>query len=139
MVKDRVYVVFGIICKTISKMPVHCTSHHHHQLGFSTPTPIKDSGGVCFQGLLGVGTKKVPLRDFLTKQEGLLGTKGCFLGLNEEDSQGEYFLGLFRTFPTMPLHAPIAPLSHGVVWLLFFCILAVTWSFNNSREGLATF
>ena len=29
-----------------SKMPVHCTTHHHHQLGFfSTPTPIKDSGG----------------------------------------------------------------------------------------------
>ena len=30
-----------------SKMPVHCTAHHHHQLGFfSTPTPIKDSGAV---------------------------------------------------------------------------------------------
>ena len=30
----------------ISKMPVHCTEHHHHQLGFfSTPTPIKDSVG----------------------------------------------------------------------------------------------
>ena len=29
-----------------SKMPVHCTAHHHHQLGFfSTPTPIKDSVG----------------------------------------------------------------------------------------------
>ena len=29
-----------------SKMPVHCTAHHHHQLGFfSTPTPIKDSFG----------------------------------------------------------------------------------------------
>ena len=29
-----------------SKMPVHCTTHHHHQLGFfSTPTPIKDSVG----------------------------------------------------------------------------------------------
>ena len=28
------------------KMPVHCTAHHHHQLGFfSTPTPIKDSVG----------------------------------------------------------------------------------------------
>ena len=27
-------------------MPVHCTAHHHHQLGFfSTPTPIKDSVG----------------------------------------------------------------------------------------------
>ena len=26
-----------------SKMPVHCTAHHHHQLDFfSTPTPIKD-------------------------------------------------------------------------------------------------
>ena len=25
-----------------SKMPVHCTAHHHHQLVFfSTPTPIK--------------------------------------------------------------------------------------------------
>ena len=46
MVKDRFYVVFGIICKKISKMPVHCTEHHHHQLGFfSTPTPIKDSVG----------------------------------------------------------------------------------------------
>ena len=30
----------------LSKMPVHCTAHHHHQLGFvSTPTPIKDSVG----------------------------------------------------------------------------------------------
>ena len=29
-----------------SKMPVHCTTHHHHQLSFfSTPTPIKDSVG----------------------------------------------------------------------------------------------
>ena len=29
-----------------SKMPVHCTAHHHHQLGFfSTRTPIKDSVG----------------------------------------------------------------------------------------------
>ena len=29
-----------------SKMPVHCTAHHHHQLRFfSTPTPIKDSVG----------------------------------------------------------------------------------------------
>ena len=29
-----------------SKMPVHCTAHHHHQLGFfSTPAPIKDSVG----------------------------------------------------------------------------------------------
>ena len=46
MVKDRVYVVFGIICKKNSKMPVHCTAHHHHQLGFlSTPTPIEDSVG----------------------------------------------------------------------------------------------
>ena len=44
MVKDRVYVVFGIICKKFSKMPVHCMTHHHHQLSFfSTPTPIKDS------------------------------------------------------------------------------------------------
>ena len=45
MVKDHVYVVFGIICKKkFSKMPVHCTAHHHNQLGFfSTPTPIKDS------------------------------------------------------------------------------------------------
>ena len=43
MVKDRVYVVFGIICKKISKIPVHCMAHHHHQLSFfSTPTPIKD-------------------------------------------------------------------------------------------------
>ena len=46
MVKDRVYVAFGIICKKISKVPVHCTAHHHHQLGFfSTPTPIKESVG----------------------------------------------------------------------------------------------
>ena len=29
-----------------SKMPMHCTAHHLHQLGFfSTPTPIKDSVG----------------------------------------------------------------------------------------------
>ena len=29
-----------------SKMLVHCTTHHHHQLVFfSTPTPIKDSVG----------------------------------------------------------------------------------------------
>ena len=29
-----------------SKIPVHCTAHHHHELGFfSTPTPIKDSVG----------------------------------------------------------------------------------------------
>ena len=29
-----------------SKMPVHCTAHHHHQLSFfSTPTPIKDLVG----------------------------------------------------------------------------------------------
>ena len=29
-----------------SKMPVHCTTHNHHQLGFfSAPTPIKDSFG----------------------------------------------------------------------------------------------
>lgn len=29
-----------------SKMAVHCTAHHHHQLGFfSTHTPIKDSVG----------------------------------------------------------------------------------------------
>ena len=29
-----------------SKMLVHCTAHHHHELGFfSTPTPIKDSVG----------------------------------------------------------------------------------------------
>ena len=29
-----------------SKMLVHCTAHHHHQLGFfSTPTPIKESVG----------------------------------------------------------------------------------------------
>ena len=46
MVKDCAYVVFGIICKKIIKMPVHCTTHHHQQLGFfSTPTPIKDSVG----------------------------------------------------------------------------------------------
>jgi hypothetical protein len=35
--------------KKNSKMPVHCTAHHHHQLGFfSTPTPITDSGAVWF-------------------------------------------------------------------------------------------
>ena len=46
VLKDRVHVVFGIICEKISKMLVHCTAHHHHQLGFfSTPTPIKDSLG----------------------------------------------------------------------------------------------
>ena len=46
MLKDRVYMVFGIICKKNIKMHVHCTTHHHHQLGFSsTPTPIKDSVG----------------------------------------------------------------------------------------------
>ena len=46
VLKDHVYVVFGIICKKNSKMPVHCTAHHHHQLGFfSTPTPIKESVG----------------------------------------------------------------------------------------------
>ena len=45
VLKERVYVVFGLICKK-SKMPVHCTTHHHHQLDFfSTPTPIKDSVG----------------------------------------------------------------------------------------------
>ena len=27
MVKDHVYMVFGIICNKISKMPVHCTEH----------------------------------------------------------------------------------------------------------------
>ena len=32
----------GLYCE----MPVHCTTHHHHQLGFfSTPTPIKDLVG----------------------------------------------------------------------------------------------
>ena len=41
------------------------------------------------------------------------------LELNEEDSQGESFLGFFGTFPTMPFPAPIAPPPHGVVWLLF--------------------
>ena len=47
VLKDRVYVVFGLICKKNSKMPVHCMAHHHHQLiFFSTPTPIKDSGAV---------------------------------------------------------------------------------------------
>ena len=46
MLKDRVYVVFGLICKKNSKMSMPCTAHHHHQLGFfSTPTPIKDSVG----------------------------------------------------------------------------------------------
>ena len=46
VLKDRVYVVFGLICKKISKMPVHCKAHNHHQLGFfSTPTPIKDLVG----------------------------------------------------------------------------------------------
>ena len=45
--------------------------------------------------------EKVPLRDFLTKQEGLLGTKSCFLGLNEEGSQGESFLGLFQQCPSL--------------------------------------
>ena len=35
-----------LYAKKISKMPVHCTAHHHQQLGFfSTPTPIKDSVG----------------------------------------------------------------------------------------------
>ena len=66
-------------------------------------------------------------------------TKSCILGLNEEDSQGESYLGLFETFPTMPLPAPIAPPAHGVVWLLFFCILGVTWSFNNLQGGTRDF
>ena len=46
-----------------SKMPVHCTAHHHHQLGFfCTPTPIKysvgDDGGeeVCSPGRAADGT-----------------------------------------------------------------------------------
>ena len=46
-----------------SNMPVHCTAHHHHQLGFfSTPTPIKDSvsddGGeeACSAGCAAGGT-----------------------------------------------------------------------------------
>ena len=61
------------------------------------------------------------------------------MGLNEEDSQGESFLGLFETFPTMPLPTPIALPAHGVVWLLFFCILGVTWSFNKPQGGTRDF
>jgi len=44
--RARVYMVFGLICKKYSKMPMHCMAHHNHQLDFfSTPTPIKDSVG----------------------------------------------------------------------------------------------
>ena len=38
--------VWTYMQKKYSKMHVHCTAHHHHQLGFfSTPTPIKDLVG----------------------------------------------------------------------------------------------
>ena len=82
------------------------------------------------------GLEKVPLRDFLTKQEGLLGTKTCFLGLNEEDSQGESFLGLFQQCPSMhPLD------RHPMV--LFDCYFSIYQGQHGhlitSRKGLGTF